>query len=183
MSEVRVAKRYAKSLLELAVEQDCLQEVIEDVRVFGKAIDENRQLFLAMKSPVIKQAHKKIILDRIFGGKLSNLTISFFDIVCRKGRASVLPAVANEFERQYNLFLGIEKASVVAASELTDDLRKEFEAMVGQITNCKQVILEEKIEPDLVGGFILKVGDKQIDDSISGRLRIMKNKLITRSYN
>ena len=183
MSVVRIAKRYAKSLLELAIEQNSLENIFEDVKLLNKTLTDNRQLYLALTNPVVKHAQKGKILNQLFVNRFNVLTMSFINIICKKGRTSILPFVYKEFENQYNIFKGIENATVITASAIPGELRNDFIRVIQQISNAKEVVLEERLNPDIIGGFILKVGDKQIDDSISGRLKSLRNKLITRSYN
>jgi len=183
MSDVRIAKRYAKSLLELAIEKDILEVIYEDIQLFNRAVKSNRELFLVLKNPVIKHGRKWKILDQLFQSKLNPLTMSFFNIVCKKGRTFILSSIPMEFNNQYNQYMGIENATVITASKISDDLKKDFLKVLKQISSANKINLEEKTNPDIIGGFILKIGDRQIDDSISGRLQSIRNKLITKEYN
>jgi F-type H+-transporting ATPase subunit delta len=176
MSDVRVATRYAKSLQELAVERKALKEVYDDMRLFTKVCKENREFELMLKNPVIKHDKKNKILRQIFKDKVHPLTLAIFDIMTRKNREPVLPAVAKEFVIQYNTRMGIEVATVTTAVPLTDALRKELYEIVLKVGGRKSVELKEIINPDLIGGFILKVGDKQIDDSIQSKLKMLGHK-------
>ena len=181
MSETRIATRYAKSLLSLAHEKGVLDEVHNDMQQFAQVVRENRQLLLTLKNPVIKPSKKKDILLAIFK-KLNPMTLSFFEIATRKNRGDVLPAVAVEFHRQFTVLKGIQVAKVVTAFPIDEKLRKEFIDMVKDISDKKEVQLIEKVDKEIIGGFILTVGDKQIDDSISSKLTQLRQDLTKNQY-
>ena len=173
MSVYRIASRYAKSLLELADEKGMLEDVNKDMLLFSQVIEENRDLLLLLKSPVVPHDKKLIILNQVFEGKVNSLTLSIFRILAKKHREQYLPAIAKEFHHQYNVKKGIAEATVTTTFPIDAGLRAEFEAVVTKISG-KKVELTEKVEKDLIGGFILKVGDRQIDDSINSRLKALK---------
>jgi F-type H+-transporting ATPase subunit delta len=178
----RVASRYVKSLLDLAVSQNALEEVHADMQLFDKTVDSSRDLGLMLKSPVIKHDKKKAILEAIFKGKVTPLTMAFIDILTRKNREPLLAEIADEFHNAYNRFKGIGKASVTTTVAMDAKTRQEFEAIVKKLSNSKQVELEEKIDKDLIGGFILNVEDKQIDASIRNNLKKLKLKFSENPY-
>lgn len=182
MSDVRVASRYAKSLIELAQEKGILENIYQDMLLFSKAVAESPDLRLMLRNPIVKHDKKLTILKAIFTGKVNDLTLSFFTIITEKNREAVLADVAQEFLRQYNLLQGVQKAQVTTAAPLSPELRAEFKRQVINRTGMDSVILEEKVDPDLIGGFILRIGDIQIDDSIRSSLFRLKNKLKDNSY-
>ncbi|MES2731781.1 MAG: ATP synthase F1 subunit delta [Bacteroidota bacterium] len=173
MSEIRVASRYAKSLLDLAKEQGVVEQVHEDMQFFARACEENRSLMLALKSPVVKHQQKLAILKDIFEKRVSAITFSIFNIITNKNREAILYALAKEFHRQYNEFKKIQPALVTTTFPIDEAMRVHFKKMVTETTG-KQAELEEKVDADLVGGFILKVGDWQIDESLRSRLQGLK---------
>ncbi len=177
MSDYRVANRYAKSLIELAESQDLLEEIHGDMQSFGQVCEESRDFVMLLRNPIIKHYKKRAVLKAIFGGKVNPMTSAFFDIICRKSREYFLPMIATEFHSQYNKMKGIVAASVVTASGLNDDLREDFVQILKDISGKKEIELSEEIDTALIGGFILKIGDRQIDDSVSGKLRSLKRQL------
>lgn len=181
MSEHRIASRYAKSLLGLSDEQGALEEVNKDMLMFSQLTEENRDLVLMLKSPVVTHDKKLKILNEVFTGKVNDLTLKFFQILTRKHREKHLPAIATEFHHQYNVRKGVEEATVTTTFKLDAKLKKEFESIVTQISG-KKVELTERVNEDLIGGFILKIADRQIDDSISSRLSALKLKFSQNPY-
>lgn len=182
MSEVRAASRYAKSLLELADEKKVLEEVHKDMLLLTNICKENRDFLLMLKNPIIRHGKKRAILEALFKGKVNDVTFAIFDIITRKNREKILPAIATEFTKQYNVKKGIEVAKVITTVPLDAKLRKEFEQIVAKISNSKTVELEEEVNEDIIGGFVLKVGDRQIDDSIKTKINELKLKFSHNPY-
>lgn len=174
MTESRAASRYVKSLLSLAVEKKALDEVHRDMLLFSHTIDKSRQLELLLLSPVIKHFKKLAVLRQVFAGKIHPLTLSFFETVTRKNREPLLVQIAREFHNSYNEFKGIGKAHVVTAVPVDERLQGEFENLARKFTDKKQVELDVTVDPALIGGFILNVGDRQIDASIRNKIKTLK---------
>ncbi|SMD35449.1 F-type H+-transporting ATPase subunit delta [Reichenbachiella faecimaris] len=181
MSEFRIASRYAKSLLELAEEKKCLDEVVADMEQFAAVCKDNHDLVLMLKNPIIGHYKKLAILKEIFKGKVNDLTMAIFEILAKKNREMYLPEVAAAFKAQYYTFKGIVESTVTTVHPISDAVRKEISAIVKKITNS-EVVLTEKTNPDLIGGFVLKIGDKQIDDSVSGKLKELRLQFVDKGY-
>jgi len=182
MADIRVASRYVKSLLDLAVEQGAVDQVDQDMRLFSNVCAENRAFALMLKSPVITHHKKKAILDKIFAGKVSKLSMSIFKIITEKNREPLLQIIAKEFHNAYNVYKNIGKASVTTAAPLDAKLKAEIEAIAQKLSGKKDVELEQKVNADLIGGFILHVGDKQIDSSVKTKLRTLRTKFSENPY-
>jgi len=176
MSEYRIASRYARPLLELANEKGCLEEVMMDMVSFKSLCESNRDFVLMLKNPIIPHLKKLTLLKEIFTSKVNDITLSAFELIARKGRESYLPAIAKEFTRKYNAFKGIAEASVTTVIPLSDSLKKEVVGIIKKITGKDTIELSEVIDENILGGFILKIDDRQIDDSISGKLNELKLK-------
>ncbi|MFY7787514.1 MAG: ATP synthase F1 subunit delta [Thermoflexibacteraceae bacterium] len=171
MSEIQVSARYAKSIIDLANERGQLDEVHKDMMLFINTCEVNRPLRLLLSNPIVNTYKKSQILKEIFSGKITALTTSFFQIILRKTRESLLFDIAVEFDRQYGVQNNLQTAEVITAAELTDDLRSQLANLAGRIAVGKKITLKEYVKPEIIGGFILKVQDKQIDQSIQSRLK------------
>jgi F-type H+-transporting ATPase subunit delta len=182
MAASRVTSRYVKSLLGLSVDQGALVEVHNDMQMFAKVCRENRDFTLMLKSPVIKHDKKNAILHEIFKGKVHALTMAIFDIITRKNREPLLPEISVAFHDAYNIHKGITKATVTSAIELDDSLREEIEQLVKKLSDKKMVEIDEKVDVEMIGGFVLKVGDQQVDASIKNRLKALKIKFSQNPY-
>ena len=175
MSVGRIAVRYATPILDLAEEKKILDAVKADMEAFKAVCDESKDFSLMLKSPIIPHLKKAEILKKAFSGKVNELTLQAFDIITRKSRESILEDIAEEFLHLYNVKKGLAEVSVTTSVELDADMKKAFEKLAKDITG-KEPVLKEKVNPDIVGGYILKVGDRQIDDSVSGQLKELKLK-------
>jgi F-type H+-transporting ATPase subunit delta len=182
MAYSRAASRYVKSLLGLAVEKNALEDVHRDMLLFSDAISKSRPFELLLQSPVIKHDKKLDILKKIFTGKVHNLTMAFFEIITRKNREPILVGVAREFHNAYNEYKGIGKATVTTAIPLDSKLRSELEKLVLKYSDKKEMELVEKVDPDLIGGFVLDVGDRQVDASIKSKIKTLKLKFSQNPY-
>jgi F-type H+-transporting ATPase subunit delta len=174
MSDIKVASRYAKALLELAVEKKQLDAIYKDVNLLLSIAAQNRELVLLLSSPIVSFDKKHNVLKALFEKTGNPITLSFFDIITKKNRSDVLVSTFKEFKRQYNQQMGIQEAEVTTTFLLTEDLRNRFVEIVKQISGLHKVELTEKINKDLIGGFVLKVNDKLLDDSLSGKLRELR---------
>lgn len=177
MSIATVASRYAKSLIELAKEKNVVDVVYNDMLLFRNTAKENRTLMLALSSPVVRHEKKLGILKAIFQDKVNPVSFTIFNIITRKNRESILDAIAEEFIQIYNEHKGIQKATVTTTTALTDELRKQFIEVVSKSTG-KTVELEEKVDPRLIGGYVLRVNDRQVDTSLRARLNELKLQLL-----
>ena len=173
MSELIVAHRYAKSLLDFAIEKNAVEAVAKDMIEFAETCEASYELVLALKSPIIKHYTKLAILAKLFKDKFNPVTYGIFVIITNKNREQILPAVAKEFISMYTDYKGIQKATVTTASTLTAEQKATVAKIVKDYTG-KEVELIEQIDESLIGGFILKVGDQQIDDSIKRKLNDLK---------
>jgi F-type H+-transporting ATPase subunit delta len=175
MSVSRIAKRYAKPILELAEESKQLDQVRDDMQQFAELCEANKDLVNLLKSPIIAHLKKAEILRAIFKDKMNDLTLSAFDIITRKNRESVLPEIATEFLVMYNEKRGFQNVSVSTTFPLDANLRKTFTDVVKDVTG-KTPVLEETVDSSLIGGYTLKLGDRQIDESVSGKLKELRLK-------
>ncbi|HLT82091.1 MAG TPA: ATP synthase F1 subunit delta [Cyclobacteriaceae bacterium] len=182
MAVSRAASRYVKSLLDLAIEQGRLEEVHRDMLLFDSVCRENRSFTLMLMNPIIRHDKKREILTRLFSDKVSQLTMAIFDIITRKNREPLLPEIARGFHRAYNRYKGIGNASVVTAVPIDAELRETFNKIARDISGEKEVELAERVDSDLIGGFVLTVGDQQVDASIRRKLGALKTELSKNPY-
>ncbi len=173
MADLRVASRYVKSLLGLAVEQGVLEQVHQDMLLFSKVCDENHGFLSMLRSPVIRHEKKRDVLEKIFSVKVNKLTMSIIDILTRKNREPLLPVIAKEFHNAYNEYKGVGKAYITTTTPMDAQLRNEIESIVKKLSAKNTVELHEKVDSELIGGFVLNVGDQQIDASIRSKLKAL----------
>ena len=170
MSVHRIASRYAKSLIELAIDQKKLEVVTEDVRLFQKLV-KNRDLYLLLKSPIVHADKKKQILKLIFESKLDELFMAFLNILVSKGREAYLPEIAEEYVLQYKQVKHISTVKLTTASPLTKELQKAIhEKLEASKATDEHVELVSAVDPALIGGFVVEFEDKIYDASVKHKL-------------
>ena len=178
MADFRVLHRYAVSLLETAVEKKNLDVVTTDVQLLVDTLKQNRKLELMLESPVIRPELKLKILEEVFGKRISKESMDFIEFVISKQRENLLQSIGNRFLELRDEYLGIANVVVTAASEFTNEQKNVLQSRLEKILN-KKVRLNFKIDLDLVGGFIAKVGDTLYDASIKHQLKLLKKQFLT----
>ena len=175
-----VARRYAKSLLDFAIEKGVLEEVRADMALIDKTCSASKELVALFRSPVIKLDVKANALRKIFAEKVNIITIEFVRIVTKKKRDEIIPEIAKSFAGVYLEYKEILEAEVTSAIGLTEPERKKVLKLIANIND--KVELHQKINPEIIGGFIIRVGDKQYDDSVASRLLNLKTELTKNPY-
>lgn len=174
MSVTRIATRYAKSLLELAVEQNKLESVHADVSLLN-TVAQNREMHLLLKSPVVHSDKKIAVIDALFKDKVESLTLAYLHLLINKGREGYIPEIAAEFVAQYKYLQHITTVRVTTAAPLSevvlDDLRKKI--LASGIT-FENLDIETAVDPELIGGFVLEFDNKRYDASTSHKLEELK---------
>jgi F-type H+-transporting ATPase subunit delta len=171
MPNPRLATRYAKSLLDLAVEKGQLEEVYADMQWLQSVCKSNRDFVNLLKSPVITGDKKIRIVEAVAGGKLSNLTTAFNTLLIKKNRESVLPEIATAFINQYKEHKSIYTVKLTTATPLSDAAKNAIVMQVKKTGGYQNIELEEKVDKDIIGGFVLQIGDKLVDASIAYDLK------------
>lgn len=171
MASARVASRYVKSLIGLAIEQQVLEAVRTDMKTFAHTCRHNKEFTRMLRSPIIRQDKKLAVIQALFQSQMHPLTLAFIAILTRKYREPLLPQIAEGFQTAYNDYKGIGTASVITATPIDESVRAELAHMVRQLVQKPAIELEERVDPSLVGGFVLNVGDQQIDASVKRALK------------
>lgn len=181
ISDSRVAKRYARSLLSLAKTEGKLDEVMADMQLIDKVTADSPDLRSALANPILSSDKKLNVLTAIFKGKVADLTMRFISLVSQKNRESELVNMAKEAIRLNQEAKGLVAGEVTTVMLLDDTLRTQFRQLVRDRMG-KDVELEEKIDPTLLGGYILRVGDQQIDESLRTKLQRLERNFKDNSF-
>ncbi|MGN6293622.1 MAG: ATP synthase F1 subunit delta [Chitinophagaceae bacterium] len=171
MPNPRLASRYAKSLIDLAIEKGQLEQVFADMQWLQAVNKSNKDFVNLLRSPIIKADAKKKILDAVTAGKLGQLTAAFNTLLITKGRESNLPEIVTAFIDLYKKHKNIQVIKLTTAAPVSDSLKKAIVEQVKKTANFQHIELEEKVNPDLIGGFVLQVGDQLVDASIAYDLK------------
>ena len=141
--------------------------------LFSQTLRANSQLQAVLANPIVSHSKKIKILEVIFGGKVSKVSDSFFKIMINKSRSEILYATSKEFINQYNVIKHIVRAYVTSATPLSEENKKSVIAELEAATKGT-IELHTKVDPKLIGGFVLTVGDMQVDTSLSSSLNRLK---------
>lgn len=171
MPNPRLAARYAKSLIDLAMEQDQLEAVHNDMLFLQQAFKSSRELVIMIKSPVIKADKKDNVLDAITAGKISVITSTFFKLLLRKGREFYLPEIITAFIDQYKERKGIHTVKLTTAVPVTEEVKKAIMDKISADRHLKNIELVTAVDESLIGGFVLEIGDELVDGSIAFDLK------------
>lgn len=181
MRNPRLASRYAKSLVDLAVEKGQLEAIQADMQVLKQIMKGNPDVVNLLKSPIIKPDKKQKILTAILEGKVGEITAIFINLLVSKGRESNLPEITTEFGKQYNVIRNISRVKITTAVPLDDSTLQVIKQKVENGTD-KQIVLETAVEEDLIGGFVLETEDKLYDASILRDLRDIRKQFEKNIY-
>jgi F-type H+-transporting ATPase subunit delta len=179
MSELTVAARYAKAIIDLANEQNVVEPVKSDMELFLNTLKANPELKAVLANPIVSHSKKIKIIEEVFGKKINKTSLAFFTLMVNKSRGEVLYATAGEYVNMYDIKNNVIHASVVSATALSEANKKTMIADIVAVTGGT-VKLETKIDPSLIGGFVLTVGDRQIDTSIASDLHKLKKEFARR---
>lgn len=181
MQNPRLASRYAKSLIDLAVERNELEAVHSDVLLLQSILRSNPDVSVLLKSPVIKADKKIKILGAILDGKINAITSGFIRLLAIKGRESVLTEIAAAFEQQYNVIKGITHVKLTSAAPLEPALLNMIREKV-ETTAGRKIELETAVNANLIGGFVLETGNELFDASVLRDLKDIKKQFLKNIY-
>jgi F-type H+-transporting ATPase subunit delta len=173
MKDARAALRYAKAVLNLAKDSQIETVVNEDMHLISNTISESSELQVMLKSPIIKASDKIKVLNTLFTDKVNAVSLGLFNLLQENKRLGILEAIAKQYVIIYNFLKHMQVAKVTTAVPLTKELEVKVLAKIVELTG-NNANLENVINPNILGGFVLRVGDKQYDASISNHLSQLK---------
>jgi F-type H+-transporting ATPase subunit delta len=171
MPNPRLATRYAKSLIDLAIEKGELEKVYADMQWLNAVCKSNKDFVNLLRSPIIKGETKKKILEAVTTGNISEMTAGFNRLLITKSRESNLPEISHAFITAYKVKKNIHTIKLTTASPVNDSIKNAIVEQIKKTTGYKNIEIEEKVDAALIGGFVLQVGDQLVDASIAYDLR------------
>ncbi len=182
MLHPRLAARYAKSIIDLAVEQNQLENLHTDLKFLQSLCKQSKDLVAVIKSPIIAADKKISILEAITNGKISKLTASFNNLLVKKGRENILPEILDAAIEQYNAIKGIYKVKLTTAQPISDELRTSIEDKVKTEAGLANVELETGVRDELIGGFVLEFNNNLVDASVLRDLKDIRKQFRDNVY-
>jgi F-type H+-transporting ATPase subunit delta len=182
MLSPRLASRYAKSILSLAKERGSLEETVKDMRLLEETLDGSKDLRLMLKSPIIPSDKKEKVMNMLFSTQLSDLTYKFINLLVVKGREKHLVEMVHSFMGLYNKANHIVKATLTTAIPVDKKTVEEVRSLLLSNKRTESVEIQTKVDPTIVGGFVLKYGDMLLDNSVERKLQLIKKQIQDKSY-
>jgi F-type H+-transporting ATPase subunit delta len=182
MQNPRLASRYAKALIDIAKEQNVLDLVLIDITLIKNTVKSSRDLAVILHSPVIKSDKKIEIFKAIFGTNLQQVTFLFINLLMNKGREANLVEIAESYIKQYNELNKINTVKVTTAAPMDDELKAVIMQKIQEQVKGEKVEIITDVQPELIGGFVLQIGDKFFDASVRRDLNDVKHQFTKNIY-
>jgi len=181
MQNPRLAGRYAKSLIDLAIEKNELETVYKDM-LFLEQAGKNREFVNLIKSPVIDTGKKERIFEAVTKGRIGELTALFFRLLIRKGREANLVEIVHAFIGQYKQHKNIHTVKLTTAEPVSEELKAEIVRKVQSQEAGKTIEITTQVKPEIIGGFVLELGDQLVDASIAYDLKAIRKQFLNNDF-
>lgn len=175
MKGFKVASRYAQSLLELSQEKNAVDAVLADMNAFLEVTNESSDFIAFLNSPVIKSDKKQTVIAKVFPS-FQEITTKFTNLLTKNRREMLLPLIAEDFIKKVKEVRGIVPVTLTSAAKLDDSVKEAIIAKLKQSIKG-EIELNEKVDEDLIGGFVVRMGDTRIDASVAHQLSELKQRL------
>ncbi len=177
MTQSRVAERYAKALLDLANEENAVDQVYQDMVSFNQSLQESDELKWLMNNPVVGSEKKSEIFTQLFQSKMSPITFGFLNLVLKKRRESDFEAIAQSFIDLYNQQKGITRLTITTAVPIDKNTLNEIVSKIKQQQHFDKVETVTKVDENIIGGFIAEFNNQILDQSVETNLNQIKRRL------
>ena len=168
---------YGDALFELAIEENRVDVFYDEVRFLIQVLDENRDFMAMMTHPQIPQDEKLQTVDTIFKGKISDEIIGLMRMIVEKGHFSEIKSVLSYFVDRVKEYKNIGVAHVSTPMELTEDQKDRIEKRLLETTDYKSFEMDYKVDEELIGGIVIRIGDRVVDSSIRTKLYNLSREL------
>ncbi|WP_026691586.1 F0F1 ATP synthase subunit delta [Alteribacter aurantiacus] len=174
-----LAFRYANALFNLAKERDQLKLVGEELQAVKDVFEKTNLLDEVFRHPSITNEEKKELLNKNFGTQVSGAVMNLLMLLVDRKRISKILAVADEYKRLSYQSQGVAEATIYTAKALTGDEKIAIKETFEKKTNQDEILLEEVVDPDVIGGFKIRIGDTVYDASVASKLKRIHNRMIS----
>jgi F-type H+-transporting ATPase subunit delta len=176
MASTKSAGRYAKALLDLCSEKGLVDTIEKDLQQFINAVQVSNDLRVFLNSPIVRGDKKNTVFQVLFAN-FNPLTLQFFNLVIKNGKEAFLPEIAIQFNSLLKKQRGIVTGTITSAAPLSVATKETILKRISPAFEGK-LSLSESVDPSLLGGFVIRVEDKQIDASVSSKLKALKQELV-----
>lgn len=178
MNESKISVRYAKALFELGKEQQLIDTVIKDIQLVDELCKSSSDFWLMLESPVVKTSHKRASIKLIFQDKINKISLKFLDLVIQNRREAYWRDISRNFLALCRKDQGILSAKLTSAKAIDELTKKNLNDLLVKSFNSK-IELEEVLDEEIIGGFVLRIEDQQLDASVSHQLNQIKRELLS----
>ena len=172
-----VSKTYGQALFELALEENALEQILEEEAFVKEVFAENGDLVTLLNHPKISKDEKIQVVENIFKGNMSDTMLGFLVTIVKKERFGELEHIFQYLEEKVREYKNIGVVNVTTAVELSDEQKERLKDRLLEITSFKQLEFDYSINPDIIGGMILRIGDRVVDSSIRTEIDEMAKSL------
>ncbi|WP_350343526.1 ATP synthase F1 subunit delta [Proteinivorax tanatarense] len=176
MSKI-IAKRYSKALFDLALEHSLLEDIYNDCRGIADFLKQEKSVVRFLTTPNITKEKKNELITESFQGSINEHTLNFMKLLVAKGRAEQLKECCLLYIKNFEDYKGLVKVKVQSAQKLNKGQLDNTKERISSITG-KEVMLSTEVKEELIGGMIIKIGNKIIDGSVKSRLKLLEQSLV-----
>ena len=177
MDHSLITVRYAKAFFSLAKEKQLLEPLKKDIETISGICTESNDFILLLESPIVKVSQKISLLTQIFKGNISELTLNFLTLIADNKRESHIPGICRNILNLYRENQGVKLATVTTSTGISPETMQKVQAIMEKEFDTK-IELSQKLNPEIIGGMILRVDDKQLDASVATQLKKIKTKFL-----
>jgi len=177
MNESKISVRYAKALFQLGKEKNILDTIVTDMKLVDELCNTVKDFWLMVESPVIKTSQKRQTVKSVLADKLDGISLNFLDMVFENRREIFIKDMVRNFLDLYRKDKGVLSAKLTTASEIDKEDKTNLSEMLKKAFDSK-IELEEVLDKDIIGGFVLRVDDQELDASVSTQLDQIKRRLV-----
>lgn len=174
---VIVSKKYGRAIYEIALEQKSLEKTEEELTLISDALAENSELKSFLNHPFLTKDAKKDTIQKLFADKVQPVVLQFCYVVIDRDRFELFPDMVSVYTALAHEGLGIDEALVTSAFPLTQDQADALKAKLEEMTG-KKIIMKQKVNAALLGGFTVQIGDQLIDGSVARQLQTLKARIM-----
>lgn len=175
MNDSKISVRYSRAFFQLAVEKNLLDSVNEDM-IFISEVCKTPEMREFLSSPIIFPSKKREIFQKMLGDNIEKITLDLINLVVKNGRESYIPSIARVFIHETIKYKGISELNLTTAIKVESKVKKQIADIISEAFKIK-VEVKENVDPDLIGGFIIRVDDNYIDGSVRTKLRKISKEL------